>query len=65
MADVEITDKELIVTIRGIRKLGAMKSELAIPISDVRGATVDPGLSTKWPGFKTLQHWPGRKNPRH
>ncbi|SDP27173.1 hypothetical protein SAMN04487905_1035 [Actinopolyspora xinjiangensis] len=61
MADVTITDTELVVTIKGIRKLGAVRNELTIPLKNVRGATVDPGLSTGWPGINSLCEWPGTK----
>lgn len=61
MAKVTITTDSLVVTIAGIRKLGAMKSELTIPLSEVRGATVDPDLSTGWPGVKSVRDWPGTK----
>ncbi|MGW5053914.1 hypothetical protein [Actinokineospora sp. NPDC004072] len=61
MAEVTIVGDDLVVTVKGIRKLGAMKSELTIPLGDVRGATVDPELSTGWPGLRKLREWPGVK----
>ncbi|WP_280466585.1 hypothetical protein [Nocardia cyriacigeorgica] len=61
MAEVHVVGDQLVVTIKGIRKLGAMKSELRIPLGDVRAATVDRELSTGWPGLRELSSWPGVK----
>ena len=61
MADITITADTLVITIKGIRKLGTMKSELSIPLAKVRGATVDPDLSTGWPGLASVREWPGTK----
>ena len=61
MAMASISGDDLVVTIKGIRKLGTMKSELSIPLAKVRGATFDPALSTGWPGLKNAKQWPGIK----
>lgn len=46
MTDIHIINDTLVVSIRGIRRLGTFKKELNIPLSQVRGATVDPEIST-------------------
>lgn len=61
MAKVNIVDSELVIELEGIRRLGSFKSQLAIPLSNVRGATVDSELPTHWAGFKKNLTWPGRK----
>ncbi|GAA1745330.1 hypothetical protein [Luedemannella helvata] len=61
MAKVTVTASDLVVTIEGLRKLWTLKSELTIPLTHVRGATVDPGISTRFPGFSKVSEWPGRK----
>ena len=35
---------DLVVTVEGLNKLWALKSSLTIPLSNVRGATADPGI---------------------
>ena len=37
MADIHIINDTLVVSIRGIRRLGTFKKELNIPLSQVRG----------------------------
>jgi hypothetical protein len=44
MARVTIEDNTLIIEIEGLDKLWALKSRLDIPITNVRGATRDPGI---------------------
>lgn len=61
MAQVDIVGSELVIEMKGIRKLGTFKNEIAIPLTSVRGATVDSELPTNWPGFKKSGEWPGRK----
>ncbi|MEU6076717.1 hypothetical protein [Micromonospora sp. NPDC047074] len=61
MASIKIEDGNLVIAIHGIRKLGTLKSELTIPLANVRGATVDPTLSINWAGFKKSGEWPGYK----
>ncbi|MFV0430055.1 MAG: hypothetical protein ACK5KO_11620 [Arachnia sp.] len=61
MAEVSITGEDLVITLKGIRKIGAFKSELTIPLANVRGVTADAGLPTGWPGFTKAPEWPGRK----
>lgn len=61
MADITIADDALVVTLRGMRRIGTFRRELSVPLVQVRGATVDPGLATGWPGFRKQAHWPGRK----
>ena len=61
MANARIDDSQLVIEMTGIRKIGSFKNELAIPLTHVRGATVDSELPTRWPGFKKSAEWPGRK----
>ncbi|MCD0446526.1 hypothetical protein LO763_23190 [Glycomyces sp. A-F 0318] len=61
MARVTISGSDLVVTIEGIRRLGTLKSELTIPLANVRGATADPEISIDWPGLKAGGSWPGRR----
>lgn len=52
---------ELVITLKGIRRIGAFKGEPTIPLANVRGVTADAGLPTGCPGFKKAPEWPGRK----
>lgn len=61
MACVSIDGDNLVVSIAGIRKLGTFRSEIIVPLTNVRGATADPTIATRWPGFKKVREWPGRK----
>ncbi|MFD2417710.1 hypothetical protein [Amycolatopsis pigmentata] len=49
MATVSVDNGELVVTIRGMRKVWSLKSEITIPIAHVKGATVDPGIRDEFP----------------
>ena len=44
MAEVELTEDTLIVHVRGMDRIFALKSRLEIPLSHVLGAEVDPDL---------------------
>jgi hypothetical protein len=44
VAHVSIAGDDLIVEIEGLNKVWALKSRITIPLSHVRGATVDPGI---------------------
>ncbi|MFI7597296.1 hypothetical protein [Actinoplanes sp. NPDC049681] len=60
MADVRISDGTLIVEIEGLDKLWALKSRLEIPLGNVRGATVDPGIVKEPKGLRAPgAHIPG------
>ena len=48
MAEVEITQNTLIVHVRGMARLWALKSRLEIPLSHVVGAQVDPEVAQGW-----------------
>lgn len=61
MAEASISGGDLVVTIKGIRTLGTMKRKLSFPLANVRGATMDPELSTGWPGLRNAKQWPGIK----
>ena len=44
MSEVSIQGNNLVVSMQGMHKLWALKSELTIPLTHVRGATIDPGI---------------------
>src|SRR5215204_5366485 len=44
MAEVELTEDALIIHVRGMDRIFALKSRLEIPLSHVQGAEVDPEL---------------------
>ncbi len=48
MAEVELTGKALVVHVRGMDRLWALKSRLEIPLSHVVGAEVDPQIAREW-----------------
>ncbi|NUW30013.1 hypothetical protein HTZ77_00990 [Nonomuraea sp. SMC257] len=53
MAQISIDGDTLVVEIEGLDKLWALKSRLAIPLANVRGATADPGIVSGF--FKGLR----------
>src|SRR5215208_588727 len=44
MAEVELTEDALIIHVRGLDRIFALKSRLEIPLSHVLGAKADPDL---------------------
>jgi hypothetical protein len=44
MAEVELTEDALIIHVRGLDRIFALKSRLEVPLSHVLGAEVDPDL---------------------
>src|SRR5215204_2874151 len=54
MADVELTEDVLIVHVRGMDRIFALKSRLEIPLSHVLGAKVDPEFGHPAP-WKSLR----------
>jgi hypothetical protein len=44
MVEVSIKDKKLILNIKGVGKVLALKSEFIIPLTSVKGVTADPGV---------------------
>ncbi len=48
MTEVELTQNALIVHVKGMDRLWALKSRLDIPLSHVVGAEVDPELAREW-----------------
>ena len=44
MVEVSIEDKKLVLKIKGIGKVFALKSEFTIPLTNVRGVTADSGV---------------------
>ncbi|MGS2805897.1 hypothetical protein [Nocardia sp. MW-W600-9] len=60
MAEVVIDGGNLIVRMEGLDKLWALKSHLSIPLANVRGATVDPGIVKERKGIRAPgTHLPG------
>ncbi|MEU0565476.1 hypothetical protein ABZ297_08810 [Nonomuraea sp. NPDC005983] len=60
MAQVHIDGDALVVVIEGLDKLWALKSRLTIPLSNVRGATNDPGVIAERKGIRAPgTHLPG------
>ncbi|MFI2649635.1 hypothetical protein [Micromonospora fulviviridis] len=60
MAKVRIDNDSLVVEIEGLDKLWALKSRLAIPLLNVRGATADPGVIKEPKGIRAPgAHLPG------
>ncbi|WP_280302396.1 hypothetical protein [Nocardia neocaledoniensis] len=60
MAEVSIDGGDLVVRIEGLDKLWALKSRLVIPLTNVRGATVDPGIVKERKGIRAPgTHLPG------
>ena len=48
MAEVELTGKALVVHVRGIDRLWALKSRLEIPLAHVVKAEIDPEVAQGW-----------------
>jgi hypothetical protein len=48
MTEVELIRDTLIVHVRGMDRLWALKSRLDIPLSHVMGAEVDPEVARQW-----------------
>ncbi|CAL9444218.1 hypothetical protein SUDANB171_02296 [Streptomyces sp. enrichment culture] len=59
MALVRIDGDDLVVVIEGLHKVWALKSSLTIPLANVRGATVDPGMIAEPKGIRA----PGTRVP--
>ncbi|NUO97932.1 MAG: hypothetical protein HOV96_29370 [Nonomuraea sp.] len=60
MAEISIDGGNLVVEIEGLDKLWALKSRLVIPLSNVRGATADPGIVKEPKGVRAPgAHLPG------
>ena len=52
MATISINANELTVHVQGLDKLWALKSQLTIPLTHVRGATVDTGIAHEPKGLR-------------
>ncbi len=48
MTEIELTRDALIVHVRGMDRLWALKSRLEIPLSHVVGAEVNPEIAREW-----------------
>jgi hypothetical protein len=60
MAVVTVQGQDLVVEMEGLDKLWALKSKLTIPLANVRGATVDPGILGEPKGIRA----PGTHVPK-
>ena len=52
MARINIEGDTLVVRVEGLDKLWALKSRLDIPLVNVRGATLDPGIVSEPKGLR-------------
>ena len=52
MATISIDASELTVHVQGLDKLWALKSQLTVPLTHVRGATVDAGIGHEPKGLR-------------
>ncbi|MBF6439027.1 hypothetical protein [Nocardia cyriacigeorgica] len=52
LAKIAIRERTLVVEMEGLSKLWALKSRLEIPLANVRGATVDPGVVKESKGIR-------------
>jgi hypothetical protein len=52
MAKVTVTEDSLVVDMEGLDKIWALKSQLTIPLTSVRGATVGPGVAKERSGWR-------------
>jgi hypothetical protein len=48
MTEIEVTENTLIVHVKGIHKILALKSQLEIPLAHVIGAEIDPAMVEQW-----------------
>jgi hypothetical protein len=60
MATVTVEGTDLVISVKGMDRLWALKSQLTIPIAHVRGITADPGIVHEPKG----RRWPGAHIPR-
>jgi hypothetical protein len=60
MAKVSTDGDHLVVEVEGLDKLWSLKSRLVIPLANIRGATVDPGIIKEPKGLRMPgTHVPG------
>ncbi|MEU1755609.1 hypothetical protein ABZ436_23515 [Micromonospora matsumotoense] len=52
MANVRIDGGDLVVEIEGMDRLWSFRSRVVIPLANVRGATVDPGIAADPKGIR-------------
>ena len=60
MTHIDITRDQLVVTMRGLDRLWALRRRIAVPLTSVRGAPADPGVSRESAGLRA----PGTHLPR-
>lgn len=60
MATISVQGQDLVVEMNGLDKLWSLKSRLTIPLANVRGATLDPGILGEPKGIRAPgTHVPG------
>lgn len=60
MTQIDITGDQLVVTMRGLDRLWTLRRRIAVPLTSVRGATADPGVTREPAGFRAPgTHLPG------
>jgi hypothetical protein len=57
MTEIELTESMLIVHMKGVHKILALKSQLEIPLTHVVGAEIDPAVVEQWghPNWKGVR----------
>ncbi|AEV85132.1 hypothetical protein ACWT_4108 [Actinoplanes sp. SE50] len=59
-AKISVVGDTLHVEVLGLHKVWALRSRLEIPLANVAGATIDPGITRGWKGIRTGgTHLPG------
>jgi len=58
---IDVTGDQLVVTMQGMDRVWCLRSRIAVPLSSVRGATADPGITREPIGFRAPgTHLPGK-----
>jgi hypothetical protein len=61
VTSIDITGGRLVVTMRGLDRLWCLRSRIVVPLTAVRGATADPGITREPVGFRAPgTHLPGK-----
>jgi hypothetical protein len=60
MPKISITETELVVSLSPLERIAALSGDIRVPLKDLRGATIDPGIM-KNIGFRAPgTHLPGK-----
>ena len=63
MTEIEITESSLIVHVKGVDKILALKSQLEVPLSHITGVEIDPGVEQEFNSWFTGLKAPGTGLP--